>query len=97
MISAILVLHGLLCTAFLLPSFSRFLSGMHEYEVELQFTSGLLGYPDHTHDPWGAVDGNDPVFGGEREGALLPKPSTANSLSSNSSSREALPVGYGLM
>ena len=67
---------------------------MHEYEVELQFTAGLLGYPDHTHDPWGAVDGNDPVFGGEREGMLPPTPSNANSLSSNSSSREALQVGH---
>lgn len=36
---------------------------MHEYEVELQFTSSLLGQPDRTHDEGGVVDGNEPIFG----------------------------------
>ncbi len=38
---------------------------MREYEVELQFTSSLLGYPDRTHDDRAVVDGNEPVHGGE--------------------------------
>lgn len=38
---------------------------MKEYEVELQFTSALLGFPDRTHDPHSSIDGNDPVYGDE--------------------------------
>ena len=38
---------------------------MKEYEVELQFTSALLGFPDRTHDEHSVVDGNDPVYGDE--------------------------------
>ena len=34
---------------------------MHEYEVELQFTSSLLGQPDRTHDEADVIDGNEPV------------------------------------
>lgn len=34
---------------------------MHEYEVELQFTSSLLGQPDRTHDEANVIDGNEPV------------------------------------
>lgn len=41
----------------------RYLSGMHEYEVELQFSSTLLGHPDRTHDERGVVDGNEHSFG----------------------------------
>lgn len=41
----------------------RYLAGMKEYEVELQFTSALLGFPDRTHDEHSVVDGNDPVYG----------------------------------
>jgi len=33
------------------------LSGQKEYEVELQFTSGLLSFPDRIHDAEEAVDG----------------------------------------
>ena len=36
---------------------------MHEYEVELQFSSALLGHPDRTHDERGVVDGNEPTHG----------------------------------
>ena len=39
----------------------RYLQGMHEYEVELQFTSSLLGQPDRTHDEADVIDGNEPV------------------------------------
>ena len=35
---------------------------MHEYEVELQFTSSLLGQPDRTHDEADVIDGNEPVL-----------------------------------
>ena len=45
----------------------RYLAGMKEYEVELQFTSALLGFPDRTHDEHSAVDGNDPVYGDEEQ------------------------------
>ncbi len=41
---------------------------MREYEVELQFTSSILGYPDRTHDERSVVDGNEPVHGGEGKG-----------------------------
>ena len=52
----------------------RYLAGMKEYEVELQFTSALLGFPDRTHDEHSAVDGNDPVYGDEDQvNNLLPK------------------------
>jgi len=50
---------------------------MKEYEVELQFTSGLLGYPDRTHDEHSAIDGNDPVYGDE-DHKLLPEVSIAD-------------------
>lgn len=40
---------------------------MHEYEVELQFTSSLLGQPDRIHDDNEMVDGNEPVFGTESD------------------------------
>ena len=52
----------------------RYLAGMKEYEVELQFTSALLGFPDRTHDEHSAVDGNDPVYGDEEQlNKLLPE------------------------
>ena len=40
---------------------------MHEYEVELQFTSSLVGQPDRTHDENGVIDGNEPVLGTEED------------------------------
>ena len=47
---------------------------MKEYEVELQFTSALLGFPDRTHDDHSAVDGNDPLYGDEDQmNHLLPE------------------------
>lgn len=52
----------------------RYLAGMKEYEVELQFTSALLGFPDRTHDEHSAVDGIDPVYGDEEQlNNLLPE------------------------
>ena len=41
---------------------------MHEYEVELQFTSSLLGQPDRTHDEADVIDGNEPVFVPDTDG-----------------------------
>ena len=50
------------------------MAGMKEYEVELQFTSALLGFPDRTHNEHSAVDGNDPVYGNEEQlNNLLPE------------------------
>lgn len=51
----------------------RYLSGQKEYEVELQFSSGLLSFPDRIVDAEEAVDGEDvpersdavSTFGGE--------------------------------
>ena len=61
----------------------RYLAGMKEYEVELQFTSALLGFPDRTHDKRSAVDGNDPVYGDEDHmGNLLPEISVEGESSS---------------
>ena len=40
---------------------------MHEYEVELQFSSGLLGQVDRTHDERDVVDGNEPMLGPDDE------------------------------
>ena len=31
---------------------SRFFAGQKEYEVELQFSSGLTGYPDRVKTGW---------------------------------------------
>jgi len=46
---------------------------MKEYEVELQFTSALLGFPDRTHDEHSVIDGNDPVYGHDHMNNLLPE------------------------
>ena len=35
----------------------RYLSGQKEYEVELQFSSGLLGYPDRVVNSEQSIDG----------------------------------------
>ena len=45
----------------------RYVAGQKEYEVELQFTSGLLGFPDRTNDPQSVVDGNDPILDEDAE------------------------------
>ena len=39
---------------------------MHEYEVELQFTSGLLGFPDRSYDEKISVDGIEAYFATDR-------------------------------
>ena len=45
----------------------RYLAGQKEYEVELQFTSGLLGFPDRLGDTQPAVDGNDPIISSQED------------------------------
>lgn len=58
------------CTKQVCRLLSRYLSGMHEYEVELQFSSALLGHPDRTHDERGVVDGSEPTHGTSTENLL---------------------------
>ena len=42
----------------------RYLAGQKEYEVELQFTSALTGYPDRVKTGWEEnKDGEEPVPG----------------------------------
>ena len=61
----------------------RYLAGQKEYEVELQFTSGLLGFPDRLGDSESAVDGNDPVLE-EREEAEVALAGSSSSVSGSS-------------
>lgn len=65
----------------------RYLAGQKEYEVELQFTSGLLGFPDRLRDSESAVDGNDPVLGLKDE-AMEALAGSRSSLASGASSQE---------
>ena len=41
----------------------RYMAGQKEYEVELQFTSGLLGAPDRTKTKEENIDGEKAIFG----------------------------------
>jgi len=42
----------------------RYMAGQKEYEVELQFTSGITGYPDRVKTGWEEnKDGEEPVPG----------------------------------
>ena len=44
--------------------FFRYFAGQKEYEVELQFSSGLTGYPDRVKTGWEeARDGEEPEAG----------------------------------
>jgi hypothetical protein len=65
----------------------RYLAGQKEYEVELQFTSGLLGFPDRLGDSESAVDGNDPLLE-EKEEAEAALAGSRSSLGCSSSSQE---------
>ena len=45
-------------------TFARYYAGQKEYEVELQFSSGLTGHPDRLKTGWeDNRDGEDPVPG----------------------------------
>ena len=79
----------------------RYLQGMHEYEVELQFTSGLLGQPDRTHDEADVIDGNEPVFApdidaGDGEGLFSSTGDMRPLLSASSSNSEYVSTGREL-
>ena len=39
------------------------MAGQKEYEVELQFTSNLLGHPNRTNTEEDFIDGEEPVYG----------------------------------
>ena len=39
------------------------MAGQKEYEVELQFTSGILSYPSRTNVDEECIDGEEPIFG----------------------------------
>ena len=45
-----------------LNSFSRYLAGQKEYEVELQFSSVMLGFLDRLRNDVPAVDGNSALI-----------------------------------
>lgn len=65
--------HWLANIYFQIVRLPRYLSGQKEYEVELQFSSGLLSFPDRIIDAEDAIDGEDApersdaisTFGGE--------------------------------
>ena len=39
------------------------MAGQKEYEVELQFTSGLVSYPSRTNVDEEFIDGEAPIYG----------------------------------
>ena len=39
------------------------MAGQKEYEVELQFSSGILSYPSRTNIDEENIDGEEPIFG----------------------------------
>ncbi|XP_030829615.1 uncharacterized protein LOC582863 isoform X1 [Strongylocentrotus purpuratus] len=43
----------------------RYLAGQKEYEVELQFSSNLIGYPDRIKRAEEAIDGEEPIPGSQ--------------------------------
>ncbi|XP_028404973.1 uncharacterized protein LOC114527499 isoform X2 [Dendronephthya gigantea] len=45
----------------------RYMAGQKEYEVELQFTSNLLGHPKRTKTGEELADGEEPVYGSESD------------------------------
>ncbi|XP_022101493.1 uncharacterized protein LOC110985071 [Acanthaster planci] len=45
----------------------RYIAGHKEYEVELQFSSNLLSYPDRTRTAEEAIDGDEPIMGSTAE------------------------------
>ena len=46
---------------------ARYIAGHKEYEVELQFSSNLLSYPDRTKTAEEAIDGDEPIVGSVAE------------------------------
>ena len=47
------------------------MGGQKEFEVELQFTSSLLGYPDRLQDGESPKDGNPPIIEGADSGSTI--------------------------
>ncbi|CAB3994118.1 partial [Paramuricea clavata] len=45
----------------------RYMAGQKEYEVELQFTSNLLGHPKRTKTGEELADGEEPVYGSQSD------------------------------
>jgi hypothetical protein len=45
----------------------RYMAGQKEYEVELQFTSNLLGHPKRTKTGEELTDGEEPVYGSQSD------------------------------
>ena len=57
-------LENWLCNAYFeIVRLPRYMAGQKEYEVELGFTSGLLGAPDRTRNAGDNIDGEVAVFG----------------------------------
>lgn len=52
------------------------MAGQKEYEVELQFTSGILSYPSRTNIDEENIDGEEPIFG-SRIDLKSPSPSSS--------------------
>lgn len=52
------------------------MAGQKEYEVELQFTSGILSYPSRTNIDEENIDGEEPIFG-SRMDLKSPSPSSS--------------------
>ncbi|KAK3743337.1 hypothetical protein QZH41_013912, partial [Actinostola sp. cb2023] len=55
----------------------RYMAGQKEYEVELQFTSGLVGYPSRTNTGDEFIDGEEPVYGSRVDLKSLNSPSSS--------------------
>ena len=52
------------------------MAGQKEYEVELQFSSGILSYPSRTNIDEENIDGEEPIFG-SRMDLKSPSPSSS--------------------
>lgn len=53
------------------------MAGQKEYEVELQFTSGLVGYPARTNTGEEFIDGEEPVYGSKGDLKSLASPTSS--------------------
>ncbi|XP_072175940.1 uncharacterized protein [Diadema setosum] len=59
--------HWLCNVYFEIVRLPRYMAGQKEYEVELQFSSNLMGFPDRTKGAEEAIDGEEPIQGSQAD------------------------------
>ncbi|EDO30431.1 predicted protein, partial [Nematostella vectensis] len=55
----------------------RYMAGQKEYEVELQFSSGLVGYPARTNTGEEFIDGEEPIYGSRADLKSIASPNSS--------------------